>query len=111
MVLYILTFKSLLSRWEGRRLWTERQQAFPEFSLLLISSCMQFWSVSVDPMYLNSATSSKDPFTIFMLRFCPVFWLRVINIYLVFSGFASRPTSLLASVFFFIVIYVSNKIN
>jgi hypothetical protein len=38
MVLYILTFKFLHSKREDRRLWTEWQQAFPEFSLLLISS-------------------------------------------------------------------------
>jgi hypothetical protein len=56
---------------------------------------------------LNFATSSNDLFGIFMLCFCPIFWLRDINIYLVFSGFTSRPTSLLtsdkASVFFFTV--------
>jgi hypothetical protein len=42
--LCILTFKFLDNRREDRRLWTERQQAFPEFSLLLISSCMRFWA-------------------------------------------------------------------
>jgi hypothetical protein len=68
-------------QWEDRRLWTERQQAFPEFSPLLIPSCMQFWSVSVVPRYLNFATSSKDLFAIFMLYFCAVFWLRDVNIY------------------------------
>jgi hypothetical protein len=39
MVLYILTSNLLDNRREDRRLWTEWQQAFPEFSLLLISSC------------------------------------------------------------------------
>jgi hypothetical protein len=33
MVLYILTFNFLDNRQEDRRLWTEWQQAFPEFSL------------------------------------------------------------------------------
>jgi hypothetical protein len=61
-----LTFKFLDNGWEDRRLWTEWQQAFPEFSLLLISSCTQFWSFSVVPRYLNLVTSSKDPFIIFM---------------------------------------------
>jgi hypothetical protein len=42
LVLYILTFTFLDSRGEDKRLWTEWQQAFPEFSLLLISSFMQF---------------------------------------------------------------------
>jgi hypothetical protein len=36
--LYILTFTFLDSRRDDKRLWTEWQQAFPEFSLLLISS-------------------------------------------------------------------------
>jgi hypothetical protein len=42
MVLYILTFTFLHSRREDRRLWTERQQVFPEFGLLLISSLCRF---------------------------------------------------------------------
>jgi hypothetical protein len=46
---------------------------------------------------LNSATSSKDLFAIFILCFCPIFWLRDINVYLVSSVFTSRPTSLPAS--------------
>jgi hypothetical protein len=62
-------------------------------------------SVSVVPRYLNSDTSSKDLFDVFMLCFCPIFWLRDINVYLFFSGFTCRSTSLLASnkafVFFF----------
>jgi hypothetical protein len=36
MVLHILTFTFLDSRRDDKRLWTEWQQAFPEFSLLLI---------------------------------------------------------------------------
>jgi hypothetical protein len=44
---------------------------------------------------------------IFMSRFCPAFWWWDSNIYLVFSVFTSRPTSLLVSVkvsvFFFMV--------
>jgi hypothetical protein len=47
---------------------------FPEFSLLLISWCMRFWSVTVVPKYLNSATSSKDLFAIIILSFCPALW-------------------------------------
>jgi hypothetical protein len=46
---------------------------------------MWFSSVSVVPKYLNSATSSKALFAIFMLCFCTIFWPRDINIYLVFS--------------------------
>jgi hypothetical protein len=78
-----LTFTFPDIRREDRRLRTEWQQAFPEFSLLLISSCMQFWSVSVVLRYLNFATSSKHQFAVFMLYFFPIFWLRDINIRLV----------------------------
>jgi hypothetical protein len=53
MVVYNLTFTFLDSRRDDKRLWTEWYQAFPEFSLLLISSWIQFWSVSVVPRYLN----------------------------------------------------------
>jgi hypothetical protein len=38
--------------------------------------------LSVVPRCLNFATSSKDLFTIFMLCFCPIFWLRDINSFL-----------------------------
>jgi hypothetical protein len=43
--LYTLTFTFLDSRRDDKRL--------SEFSLLLISLCMQFWSVNVVPKYLN----------------------------------------------------------
>jgi hypothetical protein len=51
-----LTFTFLDSRQDDKRLWTEWLQAFPEFSLLLISSWIQFWSLNV-AKYLNFATS------------------------------------------------------
>jgi hypothetical protein len=72
---------------------------------------MQFSSVSVVPRYLNVATSSKDLFDIFMLYFCPNFWLRDINMYLVFSGFTSRPASLLASNKAFVVFHTTEVNN
>jgi hypothetical protein len=100
---------------ENKRLWIEWKQAFPEFSPVLISSCTPFWFVSTVLSYLNSATSSKDLFAIFMLCFCPIFWLRDTNIYLVFSGLTSRPTSLLAhnkaSAFFCGIYVFSQHIN
>jgi hypothetical protein len=37
-VLYILTFKFLDSKLEDKRLFTEYQQAFRDFSMLLIAS-------------------------------------------------------------------------
>jgi hypothetical protein len=41
---------------------------------------------------------SNDQFPIFIPRFWPAFWSRDTNIYLFFSTFTSRPTSLLASI-------------
>jgi hypothetical protein len=58
---------------------------------------MWFWSVSVFQGIWTLPPSSKGLFAGFMLCFCPIFWLRDINIYLVFPGFTSRPASLLAS--------------
>jgi hypothetical protein len=39
-MIFLLTFKFLDNRREDKELWTEWQQAFPEFSLPLISSSM-----------------------------------------------------------------------
>jgi len=33
------------------RFWTEMWQVFPEFELLSVSSCTEFWFVSVIPKY------------------------------------------------------------
>jgi hypothetical protein len=56
-------------------------------------------------------TFQKDQLAIFMLWLCPTFWWGDSNIYLVFSLFTSRPTSLLASykvcVLFFMVSMLS----
>jgi hypothetical protein len=95
MVLYILTFKFLNSRWEGRRLnWMVA--SVHQFSLFLILSCMQFWSFSVVPRYLNVATCSKDLFPSLCYAFVPSSDYVALT-YLVFSGLTSRPTSVLAS--------------
>jgi hypothetical protein len=64
-------------------------QALPEFNLLLISSWIRFWFVTVVPKYLNCATFLKHLSAIFMSWFCPPFWWRDSNIYLVFSVFTS----------------------
>jgi hypothetical protein len=48
------------------------------------------------PKYMNCVTFSKDLLAIFILWFCPAFWWR--DIYLLFSVFTSRLTSLLASI-------------
>jgi hypothetical protein len=41
------------SRREDKRVWTELQQALPEFNLLLISSWTKFWFVTVVPKYIE----------------------------------------------------------
>jgi hypothetical protein len=86
------------SRREDRRFWTEWQQAFPEFNLILISSWDKYWFLTVVPKYLNCVTFLKHLLAIFMSWFCPAFLWRESNIYLVFSVFSSRPTSLPASI-------------
>jgi hypothetical protein len=45
---------------EDKRFWAAQEQAFPEFSLLLISLWMQFSFVTVFPKYFNFATFSED---------------------------------------------------
>ena len=50
-VMYFLIFKLLDSRLEDKTFCTERQQAFPDFSLLLISSWIEFWFVKGFPKY------------------------------------------------------------
>jgi hypothetical protein len=58
--LYFLIFTFLDSRREDESFWTEWQQALPEFNLLLISSWIKFWFVTVVPKYLNCAKLSED---------------------------------------------------
>ena len=45
IVLYSLIFKILDSKLKDKRFCTERQQAFPDFNLLLISTWIEFWCV------------------------------------------------------------------
>jgi hypothetical protein len=82
---------------KNKRFWTEWWQALPEFNLVLISSWITFWFVTVVPKLFNCATFSKDILATFISWFWPAFWWRDRNIYFVFSAFTSGPTSLLAS--------------
>jgi hypothetical protein len=93
MLPYIPIFTFLGSRWEGKRIWTEWYQALPEFDLLLISSRIKLWFVTVVPKYFKCATTSKH-------LLCHDLALnsdRDSNVHFVFSAFTSSPTSLLAS--------------
>ena len=79
--LYILIFKFLDSNLEDKRFCTEWEQAFPDFSLLLISSWIEFWFVKFVSKYLNFSTLSKELLSVFILWLGPVFWSRHMTIY------------------------------
>jgi hypothetical protein len=85
--------------------------ALLEFNLLLISSWIKFWFVTLVPKYVNCDTFLNGLFYIFMSWFLHELRWRYNNIYLVFCTFISRLNSLLASikvsVFFFIVSMLS----
>jgi hypothetical protein len=70
-----------------------------EWRINSISSWIKFSFVPITLKYYNCATFLKDLLAIFMSWICPAFWWRASNIYLVFSAFISRRTSLLASKF------------
>ena len=53
IVLYNMIFIFLDNKLEDNRFCTEWWQAFPHFSLLLISSWMEFLFIRVVPKYLN----------------------------------------------------------
>ena len=82
IVPHILIFIFLASNLDDKGFYTEWEQEFPDFNLLLISYWIEFW-------------------------FCPALWSRDMTTYLVSSAFTSSPLSLLAnttaSVFFFTV--------
>jgi hypothetical protein len=114
IVFYIPIFTFLDRRREDKMFRTEWYKKLPEFCLLLISSWMKFFCVTVVPKYLIFATFSK--LAIFMSWFCPAFWWRDSNICLVFCAFISRTTSLLASIqvsvlFFMISMLSPNKLK
>jgi hypothetical protein len=66
--LYFCTYDFVFcfdSETEDKRLWS-----ITEFSLLVISSCMQFWLARVIPKYSNLAALSRYPLGPCMLQFC-----------------------------------------
>jgi hypothetical protein len=86
IVLHFPVFIFLDSRREDKRFWTELYQALSEFNLLLISSWIRFWFVTVVPKYLNCSTFSKDLLSIFMSWICPAV---IIIILLLFPNWLS----------------------
>jgi hypothetical protein len=105
IVLYISIFIFLHDRQEDKRFCTESYQILAEFNVRLITSCMKFVLVIVDPKFLNFAISSRDLLIVlyyeFFLHSCDE-----TTIYLVFPVFTSRPTSLLARVRAFVLFYM-----
>jgi hypothetical protein len=69
MVVYVLIFRSLDSKLLDKSVSMEWRQAFPEFNLLLISSCLQFKSAGDIQTYLNYVKFSKNSLALFMLWF------------------------------------------
>jgi hypothetical protein len=80
-ILHSQMFTFLESRREDRRFWTEWLQALPEFTLLLISSKIKFWFVTVVPKHTNCETLSSSLLVIFMCRYWPAFWWRDSSVY------------------------------
>jgi hypothetical protein len=58
IVLYIFMFFN--SKLENRKFCAEWWQAFPDFSLPLMSSWIEFWFVNVVPKYFNCSTLSNE---------------------------------------------------
>jgi hypothetical protein len=75
-------------------------------------SWIKSWSVTVAPLKIWTYHIFKESIII-VLWFCPAFWWRETNTYLVFSVFTSIPSSLLApirdSVFYFMVSMLSPR--
>jgi hypothetical protein len=88
IVLFILIFTFWTADGKIKSFWIECWQALPKFSLLLISSWIKFWYVTVVLKYLNCEIFSGHLLAISISRFWPAFWWRASNIYvfLVFSN-------------------------
>ena len=60
----------------GRQKFLHQMIASPYFNLLLISSWIEFWFVSVAPKHLNCSTLMQELLSIFLLWLCPSLWSR-----------------------------------
>ena len=111
--LYILIFIFLENKLEDKRFCTEWKQAFPELSLLLYSSRIEFWFVNICSqifqLFQHFKESVINPHTVTFLS-------PNMTVNLVLSAFISSSISLLTntkdSAFFFILYNPhSNKIT
>ena len=60
IVLCFLIFLCFVSKLEDKGFCTLWQQAFPDFSLLSISTWIKFWFIGIVPKYLKFSMLSKD---------------------------------------------------
>jgi hypothetical protein len=95
--MYILNFKFFYSKLEDKRICTKWYQAFPDCSLLLISSWIESWFVKVVLKYFNSSTHAKHYHQLLYCDFILHSDLDDMTMYLVLSAFTSSPISLLAT--------------
>ena len=95
------------SKLEDKWFCPEREQAFPDFNLILVFSRIQFWFVKDITKYLNTSTLSNEVLSVYILWLHPASWSRDMIMYFVLSAFMFSSVSLLAmtraSAFFFIV--------
>jgi hypothetical protein len=103
LILYVPIFTFLDSWWDDKRFWTDSLEVLLEFDVHLFSSWSKFSFDTVIKKYWNCITYSKGLLTLFIYRFCPTFWWRDSDIYLLSSRFTCRPTSLLASIKVFVI--------
>jgi hypothetical protein len=107
---------------DGHPVWirtysrADGSKKFPEFSLLVISSCMQFWYVSVIPKHMNCATFPKHLLPIFLFQLYHASCSHGMDFCLISLTFDSRPLALIAVnksyMFFFVFcMFLSNKLT
>ena len=93
---------------EFRKFKTEWLCAFPKSNMVLISSWMQFWYVSVVPKYVDFAKFVMDVLATFVLWLCSTFYWWYLSIYFLSIFFTFRPAPLIevkrVSVFLSVVI-------
>jgi hypothetical protein len=80
ILLHILRFMFKGSRWRDKISGTERQQAFPEFNLLLISSWIQFWFISDIPKIWNLFSTMSDR-SLYIYIYIYIYYIDHLKIY------------------------------
>jgi hypothetical protein len=113
-VIYVSILIYLYSNGKTKGSGRNGRAALPQFNLLLISTCMQFWFAGALSKYMNFACIFSCFSICLHVVICPAFCSQDIIAHSAFSAFAYRPHSLQAtskaSVFLIIVSFLlSNK--